>query len=290
MEELHDLIKKITPLYNEYKTFWDKITWTEALAIMRDIGETLDIYISQTKISPHTLYRKIYWKSEWKENFVQKSYITREFMWRCYRIHNIFATKELIYKEFPNLRSFTSFREAMPFFDNSKYRFVWKDRKLLIDLLNSDQPNKLILKKLNIIKKEKIGITNPRNQKLLDLNDDKKVFVDCYNNAYRLIKNADYEAVLNELKNQWVTLEYLKVLSKNTHSIIWDDIKSYNMDIPSETSWIWQLYWEFINKMISEKNPKLQRRFRRIIDSARISRLSTMLNALTSEEYYNKFN
>ncbi len=290
MKDLHDLIKEITPLYNEYKAFGDKMTWAEALYIMRDVGQMLDKYISEAKISPHTLYRKVYWKSEWKENFIQKSYITREFMWRCYRIFHIFASKELIYTELPNLRSFTSFREAMPFFDNKKHKLVWKDREQLLNLLNSDQSSKLILEQLSTIKKREIGITNPRTQKLSELDDDKKVFIDFYNTAYRLVNSRDYKEVLNELKKQWVTIEYIKILSKNTHSIIGDEIRSYDMDIPSEASWIWKLYWEFINKMISERNLKVQRRFRRIIDTVRISRLSSILYAFTSEEYYNKFN
>ena len=69
----------------------------------------------------------------------KKSWITREFQDRCYRIRNIFQDKDQIYSELPSLVGFTAFRESMPFFDNKKYKLEGDDRVNLLKLLNSNK-------------------------------------------------------------------------------------------------------------------------------------------------------
>ena len=98
------LIQQITPFYNKFKD--NNISAVDQIKTMWDIGEILKEYIQMNDVAPHTLYRAVYGKSEGTENIIQKSYITREFLGRCYRVRNIFSTKDQITREFPNLKNF----------------------------------------------------------------------------------------------------------------------------------------------------------------------------------------
>jgi hypothetical protein len=82
------------------------------------------------------------------------------------------------------LRSFVSFREAMPFFDNDKYKLHGKEREELLELLNSRRPHKTIMKKIDQLQKTKIGIRNPRTQRLKDLEEEKEIFINFYNTYF----------------------------------------------------------------------------------------------------------
>jgi len=165
MEQLNlqELIKNISPLYNSYKQTSRNINGVNALQIMWDIGDFLKKTIEMSNIAPHNLYRKIYGKAEGQEYITQKSYITREFLGRSYRIRNIFKNKKDIQKILPNLKSFISFREAMPFFDNEKYILRGEEKEKLLYLLNSNSSSTLILNKIKLLQSEKIGRKNPRD-------------------------------------------------------------------------------------------------------------------------------
>ena len=144
-ENVSEIILKVTPLYNHYRKNKKTLQAYESIELMWDIGEILIPYIKKSKLSPHNLWRKIYGRSEGSVDNTKKSYITREFLGRCYRIYNMFEEKNEISKDFKRLKSFTSFREAMPFFDNPKYIFKGSDRKKLLNLLNSDLSSTKIL-------------------------------------------------------------------------------------------------------------------------------------------------
>lgn len=126
---INQLINDITPLYNKYKSTSKILSGNESLKIMWDIGDFLNQFINRHNIAPHKLYREVYGKSEGKENISRNTWITREFQGRCYRIYNIFSSERDIDQIFPTLKSFTLFREAMPFFDNEKYILKGKKRE-----------------------------------------------------------------------------------------------------------------------------------------------------------------
>ena len=163
MKDTNQLINSITPFYNQYKSQKDSITGTKALEIMWEIGDLLKSYIEEHSIKPHTLYRIIYGKGEGTSNITQKSYIPREFQGRCYRIRNIFKQKHNIAEMLPNLKSFTCFREAMPFFDNEKYILKGAEKVELLKLLNSDITSKDII---SLLPKNRIGKKKPENTKI----------------------------------------------------------------------------------------------------------------------------
>lgn len=281
--DIKKLISEISPLYNKYKQSGREISGTEALLIMWDIGDLLKAEISKSKIPPHNLYRKIYGKSEGTTNIQQKSYITREFLGRAYRIRNIFQYKKDIKSELPNLKNFITFREAMPFFDNPKYKFTGKEKETLIALLNSDSNSSSILKKIKLLQKDKIGITNTRNQRLVDLEEEKQIFVETYNYLYKLLKGADYDFVAKELFLK-SGADLIK-LSSATSCLAQEGLRY--PEIPEQsTNLVMDQYIKLIKNLSSQSDPKERRRFRRLIPPQRIVRLAEMLQAVSSKESY----
>lgn len=280
--DINQLIAEITPLYNLYKQKNKTISGVDALKIMWGIGDLLRIYIQQAKIAPHKLYRLIYWKGEGTENIAQKSWITREFQGRCFRIRNIFSTKDQIDKELHSLQSFILFREAMPFFDNIKYKMKGEDKENLLSLLNSTKSPRLIMKEIKNIQKERIGIKNPRTQRLTDLEGEKNVYINLYNSVFKLLREKS-EIEINELKDQWVTKDIILHFAKNTYALCQDGLKFSELFHEQEIqNPVWNEYGQMIKKFSAEKNPVLGRRFRKIIAPERIVKLADMLYSLSN--------
>ncbi|MCK4918197.1 MAG: hypothetical protein KAS02_00210 [Candidatus Pacebacteria bacterium] len=284
---LQKLIKQISPLYNSYKESKGNINGTEALFIMWEIGELLKKKIEEFGIAPHNLYRKIYGKAEGKEDIIQRSYITREFLGRAYRIRNIFENKNDIEKDFPNLKKFILFREAMPFFDNKKYMFKGRDREDLLTILNSNESSDLIFKRIKLLQKEKIGIKNSRNQKLIELQPQKEIFITFYNYVFNLIKDNNYrdtrEKVLPLINNSLISK-----LSSNTSALAQEGLVYKNIDEE-----IFDDYWISYSKLLKgfseQMDAKERRRFRRLISPERIIKLADMLQVITSEKLFVNF-
>lgn len=279
------LIQQIAPLYNKYRENKDNISGTDAIEIMWDIGDYLKDYILKNKVAPHFLYREIYGKSEGQKNTSQKSYITREFLGKCYRIRNIFNNKKEIREHLPNLKRFRLFSQSMPFFDNVKYKLKGKEKESLLVLLNSNASYKEIINQIYKLQKEKIGIKNPRTQRLHEVEREKQLFIDFYNFIYKILRLGDYKLCLKEIDN--INLEFIKILSKNTSALSQEGLKVFNFDIQHSLKTPWKEYSEIIKTLIIQKDPKMRRRFRRLIPVERIVRLADMLYGLSSEENYN---
>ncbi len=288
MEQLNiqSLIKEISPLYNSYKQSNRSISGTEALYIMWEIGDLLKKSLETSEVAPHSLYRKIYGKAEGQKDIIQKSYITREFLGRSYRIRNIFTKKDDIKKILPNLKNFIPFREAMPFFDNDKYLLKGVEREKLLAILNSDKSPTVILNEVKKLQAIKIGKKNPRNQKLNELEPKKEVFISFYNYLFNLIKNNSYEDMREEIS----TVDDLVIskMSSNTSSLAQEGVKYFDIEesLPSEQ---WSSYINFLNHFSEQQDAKERRRFRRLIPPERIVRLAEMLQAITSKESFRNF-
>jgi len=282
------LIQQITPLYNKYRNNKNNISGTEALEIMWDIGDILKKYIEQNNIAPHNLFWSVYGNAEGTKNIEKKSYITREFQNRCHRIRRIFNSKEQIRKNLPYLKSFTTFREAMPFFDNVKYKLRGKERENLLVLLNSNQQPKKILEKIKVLQNGKIGIKNPRTQRLHEVEREKQIFINFYNFIYKIIRLEDYKFCLYEIAN--IDTDYIKTLSINTSALSQEGLKVFDFDIQNDLKAPWKEYSEMIKNLTTQKDPKKRRRFRRLIPIEKIVKLSDMLYGLTSEEIYKNTN
>lgn len=283
---MNNLIKDITPLYNKYKQEKGNLTGSEALKIMWEIGDHLKSYIDDNDVAPHNLYRQIYGKSEGKTNVEQQSYITREFLGRSFRIRNIFASKIEIDQKQKGLIDFTSFREAMPFFDNPVYSLNENEYKKLLELLNSSIKSSVIIDKLDKWKKSINNITNSRSQKLGELENEKDLFVSFYNLIYKSLSLQTHGQALELIGIS--DLDYLIILSKNISATAQEGVLKYKMkdlqiDVEISNSFILMLI-----KLLSKEDEKERRRFRRIIPPERMIRLSEMIYTLTSETQYQK--
>jgi len=254
---------------------------------MWEIGDYLKKYIDRNNVAPHNLFRQIYGKSEGKENISQKSYVSREFQGRCFRIRNMFPSKEYIFNQLPGLIDFTSFREAMPFFDNAIYKLKEEEFKQLLVLLNSKVPSSKIIKQLSIQKKAINNITNSRNQKLEQLVNEKKIFIDFYNFIYKLIKeNTNYNSALELLGIKEVGL--INLISKNLSALAQEGILIVDMPETEIEQEIVNRFYSMLSNLLEPKDEKERRRFRRLIPPERIVRLADIVYSFSSEQQYNK--
>jgi hypothetical protein len=283
--DINNLIKRITPLYNDYKQNSKSIAANNAVMIMWDIGNILKEYLDQNDVAPHNLYREVYGNSEGGSNVSRKSWITREFQSRCYRIRNMFETKDLIQKDFPSLVGFTAFRECMPFLDNKKYKLHGDERQNLLNLLNSNNSKGFVLKEIRKIQANKIGIKNSRNQRLVDLENEKQVFIDFYNYIFHLGKE-DSEQISQTFSDNLISKKLIKDIANNTSALSSDGLKFFDFDdkdinmmtFNSDEDQIWINFINVLKDFMDQANPKKIRRFRRLIPPERIVKLADMLN------------
>lgn len=286
--KINDLINRITPIYNSYQKGKNILLPTQLLILMWEIGDLLDIYIKKNNVAPHALYRGIYGKSEGSTNIIQRSYITREFLGRSYRIRQIFKTKEDLQKTLPNLSAINHFREAMPFFDNPKYKLDQKPLKELLYIINSTiTTNKQKELYVKCLRNKKIGVKNPRTQQLIRMNEDKTIFINFYNEVYGVIKMKNYQLAIKKIIPP--TKKILEVLSLNCGAISTDGLKMKKFELPNKIDTRWRNFSELILKLISKENPIERRRFRRIIPPEKMLSLSEMIYALTSPNLYNNY-
>ena len=283
--DIKNLIIDLTPLYNEYQKNRETNTPVEQIILMWKIGDILKNFIDQNDIAPHALYREIYGKSESSSNVSQRSYMTREFLGRSYRVRNMFKTQAEIKRTFPNLTGFSHFREAMPFFDNPKHKLSDKEYQALLDLLNGPQADAIKTKQVKQLLKRKIGTKNPRTQRLADWQEEKKIFINFYNEILRVIRECNYQESVSVLYSP--QLPFIKLLAQNTGALSADGLKMNPMKIPDTMDSLWQEYTALVARLIEKESPIERRRFRRLIPADRLVRLSEMLYALTEEQSFN---
>ena len=278
--KIDSLIERMTPLYNSYKKNGRKMKAREAIKLMWAIGNMINEFVTVNKIAPHKLYRLIYGMSEGKTNTIRNSWITREFQGRCLRIYKIFREKNEIDQFLPNLSRFTLFREAMPFFDNTKYKLSGQDRDRLLKILNSNATDKNILTEIRKMQKAIIGIRNDRNQRLADLSEEKVNFIKFYNYIFDLLKKSKKDQKVALIKNG-ITLDHINALVINTSALTNDGLATVSLPKAEPIEIIWKDYLKLVDFFGNQKDPKKIRRFRRIVPPARIFRLAEMLYELT---------
>lgn len=283
--EINKLITELTPLYNEYSKDRANNLPVGQIILMWKIGDVLKKFLSATDIAPHVLYREIYGKSESSNKVTQRSYITRELLSRSYRVRGMFKSQKEIHDTFPNLTNLSHFREAMPFFDNPKHQLSRSEKDQLLKVLNSTKPNSYKTQYVDNLQRNKIGKKNPRTQRLEDLKNEKEFFINFYNKIYNAIKE---ETFWNAQKTLEVPgADFIKALAQNTGALSADGLKMNEMIIPATISPLWQGYSSLVASLIAKESPVERRRFRRLIPSDRLVRLSEMLHALTDEPSFN---
>lgn len=275
------IITEITPLFLQYKS--EKVP-EQAIAIMWKIGEILNRYIISTGLKPHTLYRDLYGKSETSINIQQKSYISREFQGRCYRVYKMFKTVEEIRLNLQGLKSISIFREAMPFFDNEKYKI---DREQLYKILiDKNKSAAAILNEVKQLQSSLIGKKNPRTQKLSEMGDETNSFKEFYQYVLSFIKMKNFlDASSLFAKETGLNEKQVKILAKNTEQLVLSNVQHSSLNLVSSVQLV-QKYIETLEELLSPKNIKKLRRFRRLVNNRYVLLLTDMLTALTDEDGY----
>lgn len=279
MNNMH-IISEITPYYIQYKKETKPV---ECIVKMWEIGKILDYYIRETGIKPHTLFRDLYGKSETSTNTQQKSYISREFQGRCYRVFHMFSSTEEIRENLQNLKSITIFKEAMPFFDNSNYKI---DRTKLYSLLLADKTSSEIIKDVEQLQENIIGKKNPRTQRLHEVAAETTNFKEFYAYILSYIKIQDFMQSSSKFKSETaLNLQQIREIAKNTEQLALSNVRHLPITIQSSSEKITN-YVEMLENLLNPKSIKKLRRFKRLIDSKYILLLTDMLYALTDEENY----
>lgn len=284
---LNDLIKEIIPYYNFHRKNQSHLYGTEALENIWEVGDLIKKYLYEHEdIAPHALYREIYGKSEQNKDITQKSYITRDFLDRAYRVRRIFTKKQEIKKRFPTLQRYRLFYKSMPFFDDGRFSMNKTDQLKLEKLLNSTKSYKTIISEVENLKNSRIGLKISRDSKLQELEKEKQIFVLIYNEVFGYIKKTEFRAI--EEKLPFIKeLTFIKKLSQSTGALSSDQLKMTSFDIPDKVKGEWLIFSETINMFAAQQDAKIKRRFRRLIPPERMVRLSEMLYALTDEQSFN---
>ena len=106
----------------------------------------------------------------------------------------------------------------MPFFDNPKYVMASEDKEVLIRLLNSDEEIKTILGKIRVLQRRRIGKSNPRTQRLHELEEEKEVFVKSYNEKMSQSLYGSTDIILRQFYSFWLNLYIMVVTKPNRRS------------------------------------------------------------------------
>ena len=142
-----------------------------------------------------------------------------------------------------------------------------------------------VLKEIRKIQANKIGIKNSRNQRLVDLDGEKQLFIDFYNYIFRLSKEKS-EKISQAFNDYQIDVKLIKDIANNTSALSSDGLKFFDFDDnminqispSSDEDQIWIDYINILKDFMGQPNPKKIRRFRRLIPPERIVKLADMLN------------
>lgn len=282
-----ELIKGIIPYYNNYKKNQQHLAGADALEIIWEVGDLLKNYLKDKNIAPRTLYHQIYGKSEGDQDIVQKSYITRDFLDRAYRVRRIFNDKSEIKKTFPKLKRYRLFYKSMPFFDDGRFQMSNEDKMKLIKLLNSNKGYSEIITEVTALRENRIGLKIPRDSKLKELNHEKEVFINFYNSLYGLLKQKEYKAAKSFFGV--IDKKFIDILSRNTGALSSDKLQLTELEVATGLTDDVKEFTDIVIKLSTRKDATERRRFRRLIPPAKMVRLSEMIYAVRSEDDFNKF-
>jgi len=276
--KINQLIEEITPLNNEYR---DSVhlenSGTKVLELMWKVGKILELFLKKEKIKAHTLYWQIYGKAPG----LKTSYITRDFLSYCLRIKRFFYNSDDIRRMFPNLKKYSLFREAFPLLENPKYKLRGVEYVRLVRILNSNNNPLKIKSYIMDLKDKKIGIKNPRTQRLVELECEVDNFISVFNQVYELIKRDDIKEIKNfrdKFSNKLILMLSQLVAAFTQEGLSFPEIDRYDY-LPR--NWI-----NFIDdlKRLSKSNIETRNRFRRLVPPRKLMDLADMLNAITTSQ------
>lgn len=165
-EFIVELIDKLAPLNNKFRITKNSV---EKIEILWDLGQIIDAYLSKYDLKLHELLYQVYDP----HSTIKKSYITRDVGSYSYRIFKYFKNKEEINNRLSNLKSYTLFREAIPLLFNDKYNLNKQEKDKIIDAIISNKNQKNLINELRKRKKDILPISNPRNQKSQEFQEER---------------------------------------------------------------------------------------------------------------------
>jgi len=271
--KISKLNKQIFPIYINYKKSKGSKDAVYLLKLWSDIGYYIDCFLKDNpEVSKTKLFRLMYGKSESSDNVGSQGYISREFLQKAHRVYLMERNNQInIENDLKNLKTIAPFREAMPFFDNKKYKFNKEKKENLLIILNSNLHSSKKVNKIRDLQKKYIKISNPRTQRLDEIRDKANNFIKIYKNIYSRI---DLNDRLNEDKDNLILLNnYLLCLSTDDFMPPKEKISTFNNKDLDELRILVEFFF-------LTEHSKTRRRFRRLIPSERIIKLQTMIHKL----------
>jgi len=268
---IEKLIAEIGSLNNEYRyAIRAGKSGREVLEIMWDVGEILRRNRVK-KIHP------IAWRIYGKAQGVKKSNITRDFLSYCFRIRRFFREKEEIKREFPTLARYSIFREAFPLLDNPNFNLKGKQLISLKKLLNSasgiNRTKKIIIE----LKKKKIGIKNPRTQRLAEFKNEVQNFFQLYEELRNTILKNDIDAIAK--LRDFTTPDGVRGFSDILVAFTQEGLKFPKIKVSDNVPPKWKRVWEDLERL-ANKSVEDRNRFRRLIPPSYLMRLAEMISTI----------
>lgn len=280
MEKHHlfDLIEKIAPLNNKYRDLVKgHASGTEVLGVMWETGDIILEFLHKFDLKPHNLYWKIYGKAEG----IKVSYITRDFLSYCLRIRSYFKSKAEIKASYPKLSKYSLFREAFPLLENSKFQVTSLEKAEITTMLNSsDDPAKIKSIILNI-KSKRIGIKNPRTQKLDEMKPIADSFLGFYIELTRIFKLDDKKGI-SKLRETCST-DFFHTLSQAISALTQENLFVPKLGGHTNLADDWKVLTINLEYLFSAQ-VETRNRFRRLMSPKKLFDFADMIEALKSDE------
>lgn len=271
---IEKLIAEIAPLNNNYRfAVRAGKNGREILEIMWDVGEILKRN-GVRKIHP------VAWKVYGKAQGIRKSFITRDFLSYCFRIRRFFKQRDQIGKEFPTLKGYSLFREAFPLLENPRFKLKGKELVDLKKILNSAKNITEAKESIVKLKKRKIGISNPRTQRLVEFKYEAQNFFQLYNELKNAIVKNNVK-MITKLRES-MTLKNTEELSSLVVSLTQEGLKFPQNKVPDNVPLKWKKVWEDLNGL-TEKSIEDRNRLRRLIPPSYLMRMAEMMNVIYND-------
>lgn len=266
-----ELIQEIAPLNNAYRSAVrsGSTDGARVLEIMWDVGEVL-LRAGVERVEP------VAWEMYGRTRETRRSFITRSFTVYCYRVRRYFPGRDDIRRQFPGLRRYSLFRDALPLLDNRRYAVGGEEKKALLALLNSDDPRN-IRAEVARIKRERIGLSGARSGRRAGLEGAAGAIMSRHQELLEIIAARDarkLKAVRRRLGD-----ENLLVLSRYCLSLF-----SEEFPVPEDTGGdpafkgAWGDFYDALSATVAG-GPAMRNRMRRVVRPVVFMELAEMLSA-----------
>jgi hypothetical protein len=143
------------------------------------------------------------------------------------------------------------------------------------------------LRRIRLLQKTRIGRSNPRTQRLGEWEEARDTFIEAYNAVYDLIRMNDFNKIHNILEG--INNETLQNISAILGALVSEDIIVPEIIVNGKEPKPFGQLAQVLIRLFADTKMTERNRFRRLVPVERISKLSSMIFALTSEEAYRNY-